>query len=190
MSLRDVLSSDPDSGHGLSYRDKLQLAFALASSLSQLHGTPWLSEPPTCDTILVAKLAGAAKLNTAFVRKEMPEPVAPNPPASSMAAADNKHSNLFALGVLLLEIIFGEVVTEKAPGPSNQDVYHLLQDRAMVTQLLNRVNTAGGPNYASAVRRCLESGNCYINMTLGEEGYQKEISAVVGWLEDDLKAMG
>lgn len=185
MSIRDAFSSDLDSSHRLSYRDKLQLAFTLASSLSQLHGTPWLSDPPTHDTILVAKQAGVAKLNMAFVRMEMPEPVVPKSPAS-MATADNKHPNFYALGVLLLELILGKVVPEKAP--SNQDV-NPLRDRARVTQLLNRVNTVGGPNYASAVRRCLESGNYYINMTLGENGYQREISAVINWLEDDLNAM-
>ncbi|KAK4222841.1 hypothetical protein QBC38DRAFT_548908 [Podospora fimiseda] len=179
-SLRDVLDTNDTACPQLSYKEKVGLAYIISSSMLQLHKTPWLASSPTQDTIFLAQQAGIPIYDKAFVRKEMPD--GSGATSISPYSTTCTKETLFSLGILLLELILCQVI-------GHVTVSSQPRDRLRVSELLDKAHTIGGPNYTSAVQRCLECEVHYGGVSLGEESYQKEISTIIGWLEDDLKAM-
>lgn len=137
VSLKTVLSDTQRRQlaiNNLSYRAKLKLAAALVSNILQLYGTPWLSHPPTHDGIFVAQHQGVYLFQQAFLLTKLP---ATTSPANIIPTPSAKNPILFALGVLLLELMLNETIKEVT--------------RSQEVLLLDTVNTRCGNNYSDAV---------------------------------------
>ncbi|KAK3314878.1 hypothetical protein B0H66DRAFT_563859 [Apodospora peruviana] len=200
VSLRQVLTNSPGTaGPSLLYGDKLRLAWTIASSVLQLHGTPWISTTPTLGDIYLVQRNGQPYYQDAFVLKHLPE--APPPPTQIPATTTTptaKNITPLALGVLLVELILGQTMASFRPSPQGPDINlptaansrsDLLADYDTAMKYLDRVNMIGGANYENAVRRCIRGGYYYQpNSDVDDEVLQTDVFVgVVSLLEEDLK---
>ncbi len=182
VSLKDVLAAgEAGPSPPLLYGDKLQLAWVITSSVLQLQGTPWLPGALTHDEIFLAKKDGILLYREVFVLKRLPEPGA----AAQQVAAANLMT--FALGILLIELILGRTIEKLQPGTASItaacNLWAQISSYEAARQLLDKVNTFGGPNYHSAVSRCIK-GNLYDDEPNGADVF---FSGVLGLLEQDLE---
>lgn len=170
VSLGAILEGK-DAGDGnqhstLTYLDRLRLAWTVASSVVQLQSTPWLESPPTHNDIFLIRQSDSTLRKEAFVLKQFSNTTGPITCAATIACAATpvtaaaRNPVLVALGVLLIELILGQPIQKLCPGfgvtPPGTNRYDLggLDDRNL-TLVLDKVNTLGGSNYHSAVRRCI-----------------------------------
>ncbi|KAK1836524.1 hypothetical protein QBC39DRAFT_272703 [Podospora conica] len=204
VSLRDVLCGTGDdnrnsiirSQHALTFRDRLHLAWKVASSVAQLHSTPWLANPPTHDDIFLARDNNNIILGKeAFVLKQFSNAAEPRVTSAATSAteaattvlsasktATSRNPELVALGVLLIELILGQPIDP-------------LDDYQTLMPILDKVNTLGGSNYHSAVRRCIFSYDFSLgemNGAGGDSDKMQQTAAffdVITFLERDIGAV-
>lgn len=190
VSLRSVFAGEADAA--LMYGDRLRLAWVVASSVLQLQGTPWLSRALSHDGIFLTQQDG--DFRDVFVMKHFPEPLYPACNRVSAAAHRTKSANLKALGILLIELIFGQtmdrlrstlsgsvssVFAHRAPGP--------LSDYETAMGLMDQINTRVGSNYCSAVKRCINYDYYQGSAGFGA-GLRKDVLVdVLTLLEQDLE---
>ena len=181
ISLRDVLEGEAGSRPPFLYGDRLQLAWIITSSMLQLQGTPWLPGTLTHDEIFLVKKDGVFLYREVFVLSRFPE-------VESRAATQQVAANVtaLALGIILIELILGQTIERAQPEirsiPSCYP-WDQIASYEVARQLLDRVNTFGGPNYHSAVSRCIK-GNLYDGSDNSDV-----FSGVLGYLEKDLELM-
>ncbi|KAK4183037.1 hypothetical protein QBC35DRAFT_545029 [Podospora australis] len=193
VPLRDILNGHDANSMSRctssSYRDRLGLAQTIAWSLLQLESTTWFSGHLTSDRIFLAERNGVVLFAQAFVLKELPESSAPD--VVSATTTSGKHSTLFALGVIRIELVLGRTISEhRLPeadtlGFTRHADRENMEERALKS--LDQVNTAGGHNYASAVRRCLQCEYYHAGMQIDSQGFQREVSIVVDKLEAGMR---
>lgn len=119
-----------------------------------------------------------------FVVKPFPnlKPVLRPPPNAT-------HQTLLALGVLLIEVIFGQVLSKIMP--KEADLQSFLSSYEAAMQVLSAVNTLGGPNYYKAVRKCIKYEVFDDSGMGGNEGQKDVFVGILNLLEQDLEmAMG
>ncbi|GAB1314685.1 hypothetical protein MFIFM68171_04895 [Madurella fahalii] len=182
--LGDILAGGVGSGCQLPYRDKLRLASLVARSMLQLYGTPWVSTSPTHNDIFLARLDGMMPYKEVYFMKELPG--APRPEQPSTTVKPGMNPSLFALGVLLTELMLGQTITTFY---ARREDPFINNNEQSALQLLDRVNTAGGSNYADAVRRCIQCESCHSNTAIDDESFQKEVFAIIGRIEEDLEEL-
>ncbi|KAL2049168.1 hypothetical protein ABVK25_010597 [Lepraria finkii] len=127
--LQSAVPSTKDDAHRLTKKERLILAVNLASSLLQLHTTPWLNERWTKKDIVFLKRDTSAAIKT---QSRPPRPFnatepfvshaflscfgpvqAQNPQSSILPAPIHGNLNLLALGIILLELYFGESIESR-----------------------------------------------------------------------------
>lgn len=183
----------------LTYLDRLRLAWTVASSAVQLQNTPWLSRPPTHNDIFLIRQDNEILRRDAFVLKRFPDKEGPTECGRTTAPAPTTASStvLSALGVLLIELIIGQTIetictgSGANSGTSTQYDLGRLGEYRTLTRILDRVNTLGGSNYHSAVRRCIKQ-NFYLGETSmnGDDEMAQQNAAffeVIGFLEQDME---
>ena len=158
VSLQDLLAQTP-----LGKRERLILGVKIASTLLQLHNTPWLGETWGNVDIRFQKQGQgteSAALGQPLLSRNFISPTLQ--PASSQAgnlASSNEYPNksLFALGLVLTELWFGKPIDhlrETADLNVNGQV-SALTDYATITRLVQTVQDDAGQWYGDAVRRCV-----------------------------------
>jgi len=182
VSLRDIL----EGGRGLepmTYRDRLQLAVFVTSSVLQLYKTPWLSEMPTSRDIFFLRGDGSPSYGRVFVMAGSGVSGV-SAPAFPMI----RNPTLLALGILLIEIIRGQTIDSlRSPNEAFGVGGGLLADYVTARRLLNEVYQASS-NYGSAVRRCIDGEFERQSLDLDDVDFQQEVySRVVALLEEDLR---
>ncbi|KAK4177090.1 hypothetical protein QBC36DRAFT_139588 [Triangularia setosa] len=183
VPLRSVLSGEVQSVSPLLYGDKLWLAWTIASSVAQLRGTDWYLNPPTHDDLYLARQGGVIHFREVFVVKRFPDqPISPPPPPIH---PNSIHPTLVALGVLLIEVIFGQVLSQIRP--METDLHSILSSYEAVMQLLSTANTLGGPNYYKAVRKCIKCEVFDDGRMGGDEGHTDVFVEILNLLEQDLE---
>ena len=176
-----TLRSALQRGRRFPKRDRIRLAVILASSVLQLHETPWLDDNWNIDNICFVERYGTISYDQPFVSRGL------NTSTQSGANTLPKHlarmirnQPLFALGVALIELWYGESLSELhevEDGPQNPT--DLQRD------LLTRFNTAdrladelaneAGPKYSDAVRRCIRCDFSLRVNSLEDTQFQKAV---------------
>lgn len=202
VSLRDVLSPKSEI-QPLSYRDRLQLAVFVASSVLQLYSTPWLPEILTSTNVFFLIREGFPDSEHAFVIASSGHPSPGQQPQATATGSNTtalpvkiRNPMLFALGILLIEIICGQTIDAMRTPEDSQGVFTIntttansntvLSDYMVARRLLSQVYEASS-NYGSAVRRCINGDFPRQKLDLDDEDFRQEVySGVVSLLEEDL----
>ncbi|OSS47845.1 hypothetical protein B5807_06485 [Epicoccum nigrum] len=159
VTLRDALKR----GRRFPKRDRVRLAVTLASSVLQLHKTPWLEDSWGIDNVYFVERPGLTTYNHPYVLRGL------DTSASSLGTGQTvpkhlsrviKNRPLFALGIMLIELWYGKSLNElheEADGPQS--------DANAQVDFITRFNTAdrladeladdAGKKYSDAVGRCV-----------------------------------
>lgn len=199
VSLGSVLSGE--AGSALMYGDKLRLAWVITSSVLQLEGTHWISRVPSRDDIFLTQQGGVLYMQDVFVIKRFPEPSSPAwNQVSASSNTTNNTATLKALGILLVELIFGQTIdrlrTTLSARAASIFAQHGVPGRALsdyetAMGLMDQINTRVGSNYCNAVKRCINSDYYQGGLDFGGGPQKDVLVGVLTLLEQDLKnAMG
>lgn len=162
-------------------RDRVRLAVVLASSVLQLHETPWLDDNWGIDNIHFVERPGMTLYDQPFVSRSL------DASSTSSTTSVPKHlarmiqnQPLFALGVALIELWYGESLSELHEvddGP--------LDPTDMQGNFITRLNIAyrladeladdAGAKYSDAVRRCIRCDFSLRSNSLENVQFQKAV---------------
>ncbi|KAK2744250.1 hypothetical protein FQN57_004335 [Myotisia sp. PD_48] len=142
---------------------RLRFAVSLASSVLQLHGTPWMTETWDKDNIHFTGHQGSILLETAFVSTCFNQSGDQNqmPQSSSSWGGPVRNRTLFALGVTLIELWYGAFLHElREPQdyfgiPADPVSSSFMADWATADRIVNELYHEAGTKYSDAVRRCI-----------------------------------
>jgi hypothetical protein len=181
ISLRDILENS-SAIEPMTYRDRLQLAVFVTSSVLQLYKTPWLPDIPTSRNICFVRRKGSPSYSHVFIMTN-----GDIPSGKRFSFPMIRNPTLLALGILLIEIIRGQTVDSlRSPEEAVGGGPSLLSDYVTARRLLNEVYQASS-NYGSAVRRCIDGEFERQDLDLDDADFQQEVySRVVALLEEDL----
>ncbi|ORY17089.1 hypothetical protein BCR34DRAFT_583855 [Clohesyomyces aquaticus] len=155
VTLQQLLESRSGSGFGI--KEKSRLALTLACAVLQLHDTPWLAETWTMKDIYLMDPATSSLLaDQPYVSKSFtPKPATPSQQAKKSRFIRN--STVFALGVTLLEISYGQPLSAFTTPDDLDDngnrtsmTQYFIADR-----LAENIHLRELRNYSDAVRRCV-----------------------------------
>ncbi|KAM5343876.1 hypothetical protein ACJ41O_012413 [Fusarium nematophilum] len=194
VTLEEVLKCKKGLRPLISLAEKVRLALAIASSVLQLSKTPWLPEALTPENIHFFRRGNALSYEHPFLQRTLPECSSehPNNPAEDGRCSLSNNPTLFALGMLLLEIILGSSLDQlQQPsdrgshyGDHDADADHddsLVRDLTFAHRMLEQRVALINPAYKTVVERCID---CTESTGLDEEDFrQKVYNGVVMELE-------
>ncbi|KAF1844870.1 uncharacterized protein K460DRAFT_376448 [Cucurbitaria berberidis CBS 394.84] len=190
-SLRNVLDDSQ-----FARRDRLKLAVTLASSVLQLHETPWLDENWGKDTIFFVKRPGRALYDQPFVSQNFnqttPTPKTETPNAMSRII---RNQTLYALGVALIELWYGKTLAElhkDADGPHDTGIMQVdfMAEYNTADRLVDELYSEAGGKYSDAVRRCIRCDFDRRASSLEDAQFQKAVyQGVVAQLKENYEYM-
>ena len=153
----------------LSRRQRLEIAVTLASSVLQLHQSPWLSEIWSKKDIKFF-FQGLDKdnqplINHAYVSRSF----SPSASRSTLQLSPNLRNNdildsliinktLFALGIVLVELCLNKPLEDLRTPQPNDDIVttgNLIDDYQTAVNKIDAVFEKAGTNYGFVVQRCL-----------------------------------
>ncbi|KAF7553522.1 hypothetical protein G7Z17_g3534 [Cylindrodendrum hubeiense] len=179
ISLHDVLGGKKGLRPLISLVEKVQLALVIASSVLQLSKTPWLPEGLTRKNVHFFRRGGIPSYEHPFILRSLSGSSPPSP-ATNFTATRTQHmlmSNptLFALGILLLEIILGSTLDELRESDEKEyegDDLGIIRDSITAHRLLERRVALINPIYKAVVERCI---GCTEPKGLDEDGFRQEV---------------
>ncbi|KAL9617953.1 MAG: hypothetical protein Q9160_007319 [Pyrenula sp. 1 TL-2023] len=147
--------------HVMSRQERLTIAATLASSLLQLHSTPWLHDHWTKTDIMLNHIESQGRiipdpLLRADFHSTAVTSVNPRPPSSRIF---NTKTALSGLGIMLLELCFGKPIEEH---PSRKQYFgpdqkpNAFTDIATAREWHEEVLGEAGDEVYHAIRRCLD----------------------------------
>ncbi|KAF2875880.1 hypothetical protein BDV95DRAFT_603280 [Massariosphaeria phaeospora] len=150
-SLRTVLY-DP----AFARRNRLQLAVTLASSVLQLHETPWLDKSWGKDDILFIKRAGATAYDHPFVSQRSENDSSRTYGACETSSMSRiiRNQTLYALGISLIELWYSKPLSALAKSEDQAETDAMTEWNTADRLVEELYNEAGG-RYSDAVRRCI-----------------------------------
>jgi hypothetical protein len=178
-------------------RDRVRLAVTLASSVLQLHKTPWLDDNWGIDNIYFVERPGCTAYNYPFVSRGLDAGSSSSQPTvPKQLGRMIRNQPLFALGVALIELWYGESLPEL-----HEDEDGPLDPPDLQSSLLTRFNTAdrladeladdAGTKYSDAVRRCIRCDFSLRVNNLEDVQFQKAVfHGVVAKLKESYDFMG
>ena len=183
VPLSDVLQNEA-TRYLFTYRQRLQLAVIIATSVVHLYKTPFMKELPTAQSIILFQRQGAVDYSRAFLK---PEQSCPAECSSGLAIPTPK---LLPLGVLLIELIKGQSLESlRTPNEILGGNLSALSDFITAQRLADEICQASS-NYGSAVRRCLDVGFKAQACAVEDENFQHNFySGIVALLEEDLNSL-
>jgi hypothetical protein len=182
-TIRDLHSLLADARFARRYR--LELAVTLASSVLQLHETPWLGVTWTNNDILFINRSGVTAYTDPFVLKKTSNSVQVAPAnLPSAIRLTIRNQTLYALGVSLIELWYGQRLSDMhAPedglagtGDAHTD---LMTEISTADRLVEDLYNDAGAKYAGAVRRCIRCDFDHRSSTLKDVAFQKAVFAGV-----------
>lgn len=146
---------------GFARRDRLHLAVTLASSVLQLHCTPWLGNDWGTKSIQFIERPGVNHYRQPFVAWRSDQPLSsPSKAVPSILTAIVKNEALFALGVALIELWYGQTLDDLHK-PEDGVQHSTDAQTAFITRfttadrLADDLASEAGGKYSDAVRRCI-----------------------------------
>ena len=155
-SLRSVLR-DPR----FVQQDRLKLSITLASSVLQLHKTPWLHENWGKDSILFVKRNGSTQFDQAFVSREFNRSESLSTPmVPTCMGRIIRNQTLYALGIALIELYYRQPISElhqNTDGNQNtgDSFLDLVTEFNTADRMAEALLSEAGAKYSDAVRRCI-----------------------------------
>jgi hypothetical protein len=184
----------------LSRRERLVVAIVLASSLLQLYSTPWLNERWSKRNIFFMRSSsGPIILEQLYIS---PEPVAASSTAAApkeaqnvgntiKSAANESRKTILALGIMLLELCFGQTLEEQSFRKKylgNDGQPNEFTDVATAMQWQDDALGEGGPGFENAIRRCIHCAFGPKSTDLADGEFREAVySEVVQPLEETLQ---
>jgi hypothetical protein len=171
------------------------LALKMALAVLQLHNTPWLDSAWDTDDIqFITDSSGSAPslFEPSYVSRSF-DPHAPSRSVCSSVKSTGrllaKNSLIFALGVALIELSYGEPLLARAL-PSELDAQGNETPHTEIliaTRLVKHIRNRELDNYAWATARCVECDLGYpFDYSLDDDTFRtKFLEGVVGPLKDD-----
>ncbi|KAK3995269.1 hypothetical protein QBC44DRAFT_340281 [Cladorrhinum sp. PSN332] len=198
ISLHDVLKGIKGIHPFMGLEAKYRLSLTVAFSVLQLSRTPWLPGTLTSKNLYFLNRGGSVSYHSPLLLKSFPD-ILPldglkfqHPAQTTGYTINNQNPTLFALGILLLEIILGSTMGQLreprdiVPGLVG-DRFHVaaIQDAMTAHRLLEQRVSLINPLYKTVVERCI---GCTTPEELDEEGFrQKVYGGVVMQLEEILE---
>jgi hypothetical protein len=185
VSLKKLLSQ----ALKIAKRDRLILGVKLASSVLQLHKTPWLKEVWSKTDIFFVQndeQSSTIIITKPFVSKAFQSPVCKMSARVSIdpytnQAPDVRNPTIFSLGIILIELWFGQALeTLRIPedlGANNTP--NQFTDFATARRLTEEIYNEAGEWYGDAVRRCIYCEFDQRNTNLEAEGMKRRCSAAL-----------
>ncbi|KAF5723594.1 hypothetical protein FMUND_1702 [Fusarium mundagurra] len=172
----------------LSEQDRLKLAAVISSNLLQLHGSPWMPKIVRSQDIYLIQSDDDPICDRFFVMQTLPNKIdtciEENTELSSM-----RNQALFYLGVLLIELAFGksfELLRSERDKSSTGSQF--FTDYRTAKRLVDQVKSFIGPNYGSAVSRCIDGEFHGRGVGLEDQDLSHDVYAgVVALLEKELE---
>ena len=141
---------------------RYSIAATLASSLLQLYNSPWMDESWTKNDIYFVKAAeGSPVLDRPYITRKFKSSLGLESIASGnkVPIRDNSIKSIEALGIVLLELCFGEAIEDQpfrkkylgADGQPNDMTDFCTAKQWWQDHALGE----GGPEFHTAIRRCL-----------------------------------
>jgi hypothetical protein len=143
----------------LTRKNGLQLALTLASSVLQLHKTPWLGSKWGKDDILFFQYPNGTLLEQPFISKSFSsiQEQTLTSRKSTRPFPCVRNEMIFALGVVLIELCLG-CPLEDMRTPEDLDDFgnpNIFTDYMTAQRLIAEVYDEGGGRYGDVVRRCI-----------------------------------
>ncbi|KAJ8116694.1 hypothetical protein OPT61_g1932 [Boeremia exigua] len=173
-----TLRSALQRGRRFRRRERVYLALILASSVLQLHATPWLDDDWSIDNIYFVERPGSTSYHEPFVSRRLGFREASV--VSDRRARMIRNQPLFALGVALIELWYGESLSNLYESEDGEQ-----HPKDTQSKLLTRFNTAdriadeiahdAGAKYSDAVRRCIRCDFSLSVNSLRDVQFQKAV---------------
>ncbi|EWG47726.1 hypothetical protein FVEG_07773 [Fusarium verticillioides 7600] len=172
----------------LSEQDRLKLAAVVSSNLLQLHGSSWMPKVIRSQDIYLIQSEDDPICDRFFVMQTLPNKadscIEENTKLSSM-----RNQTLFYLGVLLIELAFGksfELLRSERDRSSTGSQF--FTEYRTAKRLVDQVKSFIGPNYGSAVSRCIDGEFHGRGVGLEDQDLSHDVYAgVVALLEKELE---
>ncbi|KAF4965696.1 hypothetical protein FSARC_6536 [Fusarium sarcochroum] len=159
--------------------EKLQLALAIASSVLQLSKTPWLPEVLTRRNVHFFSRDNSYSYTDPFLLRTFPANplkfLKATPTTSRPGSMSLSNPTLFALGILLLEIILGEPFEQLRSSDEKViegDDDGIIRDSIAAHKLLEEKVALKNPVYQAVVQRCID---CTESNGLDEDNFRQEV---------------
>ncbi|KAH7073645.1 hypothetical protein BKA63DRAFT_37766 [Paraphoma chrysanthemicola] len=186
-SLRTVLQ-DPQ----FAQRDRLQLAVTLASSVLQLHETPWLEANWGKDSIHFVNRPGTTSYDQPFVSKRITQStISPTSSLPSQRSCIIRNQTLYALGIALIELYYRKPMAElhkDSDGLQNtgNELQDLVTEFNTAIRLADELLSEAGAKYSDAVRRCIRCDFDQRASNLQDPKFQRAVyQGVVAQLQEN-----
>ncbi|GKU02772.1 hypothetical protein FLAG1_06645 [Fusarium langsethiae] len=174
VTLGDILEGKRGLKPLISLTEKVQLALAIASSVLQLSKTPWLPEAMTRNTVHFFRRDETFSYKHPFLQRSFPVRPSQDPNTTSASSCISSNPTLFALGILLLEIILGQSF-EQLRSPDEKPIYGdyngAIRSSIAAHKVLERVALISTA-YQAVVQRCID---CTETCGLDEDGFRQEV---------------
>lgn len=174
-----------------SQKDRFKVAVILASSVLQLHETPWLEEKWKADSIFFVDRVGMAYYDQPFVSQNFGQDNAPVPPAIPTPIRHIIHNQtLYSLGMTLIELWYRKTIAElweAADGDRNSgnDLIDLMTEFSTASRLSKALYNEAGDKYSGAVERCIRCDFDGLACNLENAQFQKAVyQKVVAQLQE------
>jgi hypothetical protein len=179
-SLRSVLF-DP----AFARRNRLHLAVTLASSVLQLHETPWLNDNWGKDDILFIKRAGKTIYEHPFVSQRF-DPTRQSSTRTTPSSMSRiiRNQTLYALGISLIELWYGKPLSILYQAEDQAETDQMTEWNTADRLVEELYNEAGG-KYSDAVRRCIRCDFDRRASSLQDAAFQRAVyQGVVAQLKE------
>lgn len=169
---------------------RLRLAVVLASSVLQLHETPWMERAWRKDDIMFIQTADGHLHGQPFISRNFSADETGKIGDKSNINHTIRNPMIFYLGVLLIELCLGKPLealkrTDERAANGSDDP---LLDWVAANRLIEDTYLEGGNRYGDAVRRCIRCDFDQREASLENDEFQRAVyQGVVALLEDDLR---
>ncbi|QPC77924.1 hypothetical protein HYE68_008676 [Fusarium pseudograminearum] len=175
VTLSDILEGKRGFNPLFSIPEKVQLALSIASSVLQLSNTPWLPEALTRRNVHFFRKGETLSYRCPFLQRSFPACLSQLPNTTTTSECVSlTNPTIFALGILLLEIILGKSF-EQLRSPNERPIYGdyngSIRDSMAAHELLGGV-ASYSTAYRAVVQRCI---GCTDTRGLDEDGFRQEI---------------
>ncbi|KAF2814361.1 uncharacterized protein BDZ99DRAFT_554877 [Mytilinidion resinicola] len=186
-SLRQILRDSK-----FTRQDRLRLAVTLASSVLQLHETPWLEDWGKGNIFFIER-SGSILYNHPFVSQHVNQgaQASQSSPIPTSMSRIIRNPTLFSLGVFLIELWYGKSLQElhkPEDGPiSSGDLSADMRTQWYTAdRIVDELYSDAGEKYSDAVRRCIRCNFDCRASSLDDVAFQKEVfQRVVSQLKEN-----
>lgn len=180
VTLHDVLEHKGGLPPLSSLAQRVRLAFAVASSVLQLSSTPWLTDVLTSKNLHFFRRGECLSYQSPFILRSLPEchlqSLSIDDEVRRPVNIPMNNTTLFALGILLLEIILGSTFDklreQHEKGSFAGDELGVIRDSITARRLLEQHVALINPSYKTVVERCM---GCTASHSLDEEDFRCEV---------------